>query len=263
MLTSSLVSAPCLTFVALLCSAAASTLLQLLCGNLQPTSGSLVINEHCPRVAFFNQHLVEALDARMTPVQHILSLSPAMASGPNPEQAARTVLGRFGLGGGLALAPIGTLSGGQRARCLFASITMREPNLIVLDEPTNHLDFVTIHALLDALTSFTGATLWVSHDQQIMECCNELWIVEPRRNPKQAKVNPNQLKAAAAKAQKEREKEAAAAKKKKGSASSSASSSSSAATAAAPEYLVYPSRSTVRKLGMSFEEYRESILQEQ
>ena len=201
---------------------------------------------------------------RLTPVEHILSLSASMAGGASPEQAARQVLGRYGLAGALALQPIGTLSGGQKARVVFAAITMQSPLLILLDEPTNHLDLVTRAALLDALTSFTGATLWVSHDQTLMECCTELWVVEKRKVLKPAKVNPNVLKAAAAKALKERE---AAAKKNKGKSSSSSSvsssSSSAAAAAVAPEHLTFPSRCTIRKLAQTFEEYRASIFDEQ
>lgn len=130
---------------------------------------------------FFSQHFVDQLDLRLTPVQHILSLAPSLAESSNSEQQARTILGRFGLAGKLALQPIGTLSGGQKSRLVFASITMSQPHILILDEPTNHLDFVTITALKDAITSFRGAVLLVSHDQELMEICDELWLVEKKK----------------------------------------------------------------------------------
>jgi ATPase subunit of ABC transporter with duplicated ATPase domains len=239
-----------------------STLLGLLTGLLTPSSGEALRHPEC-RVAYFAQHLVEALDVRLSPVQHLLNLDEPLAremkTGPNAEQNARQVLGRFGLAGSLALAPIGTLSGGQKARLVFASITLSRPHLLVLDEPTNHLDLVTSGALLDALRDFPGASICVSHDQTIMDSCGELLLVE-KRVEKKAKLNPNQLTAAATKAKKEQAAAAqAAAKKARSSASAAAASSSSAAGAS--EKLNFPSRCAVRKLAVSFEEYRESVLE--
>jgi len=237
-----------------------STLLGLLCGILPPSAGEVRRHPEC-RVAFFAQHLVEALDLRLTPVQHLLGLDEPLArqmkAGPNAEQNARQVLGRFGLAGNHALAPIGTLSGGQKARLVFASITLCEPHVLVLDEPSNHLDLVTRVALLDAVHGFAGASVWVSHDQQLMEECNELWLVEPRVERRQ-KLNPNQLTAAATKAKKEAQAAAQAAAKK---ARSSASGAAAAASASGvPEKLSFPSRCALRKLAQSFEEYRQGVL---
>ena len=89
-----------------------STLLQLLAGRIAPTSGEVSVHEHA-RVAYFAQHFVDLLDLRLTPLQHILTTVPYFANHGRSEPEARAVLGRFGLGGKLALAPIGTLSGGQ------------------------------------------------------------------------------------------------------------------------------------------------------
>lgn len=145
------------------------------------------------------------------------------------------------------------LSTGQKARLVFSCITSQHPHILILDEPTNHLDFVTIDALKDAISTFLGGILLVSHDQALMECCEELYVIERRKVMKQAKVNPNQLKAAAVKAQKEIAQAAAKAKK---NASAAASSSSSSMY----EKLKFPSRCALRKLEVSFEEYRESIV---
>ena len=93
-----------------------STFLKLLCGKLTPSSG-MVTRYEGVRIGLFTQHFVDQLDLRLTPVQHLLQVAPSVTSeGGNTEQAARAVLGRFGLAGKLALAPIGTLSGGQKVR---------------------------------------------------------------------------------------------------------------------------------------------------
>ncbi|NJN64894.1 MAG: ABC-F family ATP-binding cassette domain-containing protein [Acidobacteria bacterium] len=60
---------------------------------------------------------------------------------------------------------VSTLSGGEAARLLFASLALREPNVLVLDEPTNHLDLEGIEALAQALERYEGTILFVSHDR--------------------------------------------------------------------------------------------------
>jgi ATP-binding cassette subfamily F protein 3 len=92
-----------------------SSLLGLLSGQLPPSRG--VVNRHDGvRIGLFEQHLVDALDLTLTPVQHLLLVAPYLKDGGNAEQNARAALGRFGLGSKLALQPIGVLSGGQKVR---------------------------------------------------------------------------------------------------------------------------------------------------
>lgn len=71
-------------------------------------------------------------------------------SGLKPEQM-RAKLGKFGLSGQHHLTPICKLSGGQKARVVFAAISLLEPHILLLDEPTNHLDMQSIDALCDAI----------------------------------------------------------------------------------------------------------------
>ena len=71
-------------------------------------------------------------------------------SGLKPEQM-RAKLGKFGLAGQHHLTPICKLSGGQKARVVFATISLMEPHILLLDEPTNHLDMQSIDALCDAI----------------------------------------------------------------------------------------------------------------
>jgi len=150
-----------------------STLLSILASNLQPAGGE-VFRSNYLTVSYFTQHHADSLDLALTPLQHIRQQFPTLR-----ESEARAVLGRFGLGGAVALRPIGTLSGGQRSRVVFATITKHAPQLLILDEPSNHADARTIKALIEAIQSFKGAVILVSHDQAVLsEACNSLWIVE-------------------------------------------------------------------------------------
>ena len=73
---------------------------------------------------------------------------------------------------------IGTLSGGEKARLVLASLVWQRPNLLLMDEPTNHLDLTTREALSMALNEFEGTVMLVSHDRALLrEVCDEFWLV--------------------------------------------------------------------------------------
>ena len=82
---------------------------------------------------------------------------------------ARMLLGRFLFSGDQVEKPVSVLSGGERRRLALARIVVSGANLLVLDEPTNHLDIESREALEDALDSFPGTILFVSHDRALIE----------------------------------------------------------------------------------------------
>ncbi len=89
------------------------------------------------------------------------------AGGVN-EEAARTLLAKFGLGADHVLRDAGSLSPGERTRALIALLAARGVNCLVLDEPTNHLDVAAIEELERALDGFPGTVLLVTHDRRFL-----------------------------------------------------------------------------------------------
>ncbi len=75
--------------------------------------------------------------------------------------------------GSVVLQPISSLSGGQAAKLAMAFALIHKPQLLLLDEPTNHLDMDTIHAMIENLRSYSGAVVFVSHDQHMVSTVAE------------------------------------------------------------------------------------------
>ena len=78
-------------------------------------------------------------------------------------------MGALGLVGDKAIRPIGALSGGEKARVALATFCLTPYNVLLLDEPTNHLDVDAIAALLDAIATYDGAVVVISHDRPFCE----------------------------------------------------------------------------------------------
>ncbi|KAL6175262.1 hypothetical protein ACLB2K_051904 [Fragaria x ananassa] len=149
-----------------------STILKLIAGELQPTSGT-VFRSAKVRIAVFSQHHVDGLDLTSNPLLYMMRCFPGV-----PEQKLRSHLGSFGVTGNLALQPMYTLSGGQKSRVAFAKITFKKPHIILLDEPSNHLDLDAVEALIQGLVIFQGGILMVSHDEHLISgSVDELWVV--------------------------------------------------------------------------------------
>ena len=153
-----------------------STFVKTVAGDLQPQAGEIVAGKGLT-IGYFAQQELDVLSPADGPLMHMVRL--ARDVGPaGREQELRDFLGRFRFTGEMAAQPVGTLSGGEKARLVLAMLVWQRPNLLLLDEPTNHLDLSTREALSMALNEFEGTVMLVSHDRALLrEVCDEFWLV--------------------------------------------------------------------------------------
>jgi ATPase subunit of ABC transporter with duplicated ATPase domains len=138
-----------------------STLISLLVGRIEPAAGtaglgaSVVVGE------------VEQARTALLGDSTLLDVVTG-ATGLTPGDA-RTLLAKFGLGAEHVHRTAATLSPGERTRASLALLMANGANLLVLDEPTNHLDLPAIEQLEQALDTFPGTVLLVTHDRSLLE----------------------------------------------------------------------------------------------
>ncbi len=149
-----------------------STLSKLLSDRLPLMSGKATRSTKL-RIGYFAQHQVDELHIDETPLQHLQTMRPGVM-----QSKLRANLAGFGLGPDQADTAVGRLSGGQKARLSLLLATIDAPHLLILDEPTNHLDIESREALVEALTTYTGAVILVSHDMHLLGLvADRLWLV--------------------------------------------------------------------------------------
>ena len=149
-----------------------TTLLKILAGEIDATGGRV----HLPgrsNVRYFAQHHTEDLRLDRTVLQEV-----TYASDGTSVERVRAVLGALLFGDRSVDKLVSVLSGGERARVALAKILVRPGNVLLMDEPTNHLDLQTSEALTDALATYDGTLLFVSHNRAfIRRLATRLWVV--------------------------------------------------------------------------------------
>ena len=149
-----------------------TTLLKILAGEIEATGGRV----HLPgrsNVRYFAQHHTEDLRLDRTVLQEA-----SYASDGTSIERVRAVLGALLFGDRSVDKLVSVLSGGERARVALAKILVRPGNVLLMDEPTNHLDLQTSEALTEALATYDGTLLFVSHNRAfIRRLATKLWVV--------------------------------------------------------------------------------------
>jgi ATP-binding cassette subfamily F protein 3 len=140
-----------------------TTLLRTVLGEIPPKAGKVRLGNGV-QVGYFDQKM----ESLSPDVDLIEALRPKHKPEVTPGML-RDVLGRFGLKGEIVFQKVGMCSGGERSKVALARLSLLDVNVLVLDEPTNHLDLWACEALEDALKSFNGTLIFVSHDRYFLD----------------------------------------------------------------------------------------------
>lgn len=140
-----------------------STLLNIIAGRLQPTSGTVTIGQTV-KIGYFTQMATD-MDERLRAIEYIQEAAHRITLADGTELSASQLMERFLFSGELQWTPIARLSGGERRRLYLLRILMESPNVLLLDEPTNDLDLETMSVLESFIDDFSGAIIFVSHDR--------------------------------------------------------------------------------------------------
>lgn len=191
-----------------------TTLVRMMCGLLQPDSGSMAYSRET-RLAYMEQFLLADeemslyqaveqvfaaladIERRLAEINDQLEAEPtsallaeqqrlqeqyADAGGYTYRSRLRSTLLGLGFAERDLTLPVRALSGGQRSKAALAKVLLSDANLLLLDEPTNHLDIASIEWLENYLTNYRGAFVIISHDRYFLDrVTNETWELEHGR----------------------------------------------------------------------------------
>lgn len=154
----------------------ASTLLEILSGNIEPDSGIIkwgptVVTDYLAlnNESFFKDNDLNLIDWLK------------QYSDDKTNSFIRGFLGRMLFSGDQTLKQVKVLSGGEKMRCMFSKLMLSGANCLLLDQPTNHLDLESIQSLNDGLVKYSGALLFSSHDHEFIgTIANKIIEITPK-----------------------------------------------------------------------------------
>ncbi len=138
-----------------------STLLKILAGVIPIQGGSCELGSNVVP-GYFAQNRLDNLNANASVFENVMELRTN--ENQLTEQQARAILGAFLFRKDDVHKKVSVLSGGEKSRLALARLLVKPPNLLLMDEPTTHLDIASIDALVNALKTFDGTFIFISHD---------------------------------------------------------------------------------------------------
>ncbi|MCB9556560.1 MAG: ABC-F family ATP-binding cassette domain-containing protein [Deltaproteobacteria bacterium] len=153
-----------------------TTLLKIIANELAADSGEVLLGANV-ELGYYSQHHTEQLDRRSTVLEQVWRVAPDRS-----ETVIRSICGAFLFSGDDVEKAIGVLSGGERARVLLARLLVAPGNVLLMDEPTNHLDLASAEALAEALASYEGTLVFVSHNISFVNrLATKTWEIDAGR----------------------------------------------------------------------------------
>lgn len=154
-----------------------STLLKLITGDLSACEG-VISRRPGMSIGRFHQHSAEILDFEASPIDYISSKYQQRYP-TNREEEWRQVVGNYGIPKEYHKQPIKNLSDGLRSRLVFCEISLQQPHLLLFDEPTNAADMEMIDSMAEAINSFNGGVVVISHDFRLLsKVAEEVWVID-------------------------------------------------------------------------------------